>query len=45
MNKRIAKLKLEVVTRDFDVYGAVSINAAYSPIGFDSWEEYLKTII
>lgn len=44
INQRIANLKLDVVTRDFDKYGAVSINATYLPLGFDSWEEYLKTI-
>ena len=45
INQRITNLKLDVVTRDFDKYGAVSINATYIPIGFNSWEDYLKTIL
>lgn len=45
INQRITNLKLDVVTRDFDEYGAVSINATYNPIGFDSWDDYLKTIL
>ena len=45
INQRITNLKLDVVTRDFDKYGAVSINATYVPIGFNSWEDYLRTII
>ena len=44
INQRIANLMLDVVTQDFDEYGAVSINATYLPLEFDSWEEYLKTI-
>jgi len=45
INQRITNLKLDVVTRDFDKYGAVSINATYNPIGFDSWDDYLKSIL
>ena len=45
INQRITNLKLDVVTRDFDKYGAVSINATYKPIGFDSWDDYLKSIM
>jgi hypothetical protein len=45
INQRIANLKLDVITHDFDEYGAVSINATYIPIGFNSWEDYLRTII
>ena len=45
INQRITNLKLDVVTRDFDTYGAVSINATYKPIGFDSWDDYLKSIL
>ena len=45
INQRIANLKLDVITHDFDEYGAVSINATYVPIGFNSWEDYLRTII
>jgi hypothetical protein len=45
INQRITNLKLDVVTRNFDKYGAVSINATYVPIGFNSWEDYLRTII
>ena len=45
INQRITNLKLDVVTRDFDKYGAVSINATYKPVGFDSWDDYLKSII
>lgn len=45
INQRITNLKLDVVTRDFDKYGAVSINATYKPIGFDSWDDYLKSIL
>ena len=45
INQRITNLKLDVVTRDFDKYGAVSINATYKPVGFDSWEDYLKSIL
>ena len=30
---------------DFDKYGAVSINATYKPVGFDSWDDYLKSIL
>ena len=45
INQRIANLKLDVITHDFDEYGAVSINATYVPIGFNSWEGYLKTIL
>ena len=45
ISQRITNLKLDVVTRDFDKYGAVSINATYNPIGFDSWDDYLKSII
>ena len=45
INQRIANLKLDVVTQDFDEYGAVSINATYVPIGFNSWEGYLRKIL
>ena len=45
INQRITNLKLDVVTRDFDKYGAVSINATYKPVGFDSWDDYLKSIL
>ena len=45
INQRITNLKLDVVTRDFDKYGAVSIYATYKPIGFDSWDDYLKSIL
>jgi len=45
INQRITNLKLDVVTRDFDEYGAVSIYATYKPIGFDSWDDYLKSIL
>lgn len=45
INQRIANLKLDVVTQDFDEYGAVSINATYVPIGFNSWVDYLKSIL
>ena len=44
INQRIANLKLDVVTQDSDESGALSINATYVPIGFNSWESYLKTI-
>ena len=45
INQRIANLKLDVITHDFDEYGAVSINATYIPIGFNSWVDYLKSIL
>jgi hypothetical protein len=45
INQRIANLMLDVVTQDFDEYGAVSINATYLPLGFDSLEDYLRIII
>jgi hypothetical protein len=45
INKRITNLKLDVVTQDFDKYGAVSINATYKPVGFDSWDDYLESIL
>lgn len=45
INQRIANLMLDVVTQDFDKYGAVSINATYKPVGFDSWDDYLKSIL
>lgn len=45
INQRIANLKLDVVTQYFDEYGAVSINATYVPIGFNSWEGYLRKIL
>lgn len=45
INKKLSGIKMNVVTRDFDQYGAVSINATYLPLGFESWEEFLKTII
>lgn len=44
INQRITNLKLDVVTQDFDKYGAVSINATYKPIGFDSWDDYLNQL-
>lgn len=45
INQRLSKTKLDVFTREFDEYGVVSINATYAPIGFNSWEDYLKTIL
>ena len=45
INQRIANLKLDVVTQDFDESGAVSIYATYVPIGFNSWVDYLKSIL
>lgn len=45
INKKLSGIKLDVVTRDFDQFHAVSINASYLPLGFYSWEDYLKTIL
>ena len=44
INKRLSNTKLDVVTRDFDETGAASVYATYLPQGFDSWNDYLKTI-
>lgn len=44
MNQILAKQKLEVITTNFDNDGAVSADATYFPIGFNSWDDYLKSI-
>lgn len=45
INKKLAKREVEVITYDFDEYGAVSDKATYLPTGYKSWDEYLKTIL
>ncbi len=42
IHQKLSTIKIDVVTRDFDEYGAVSINATYLPKGFDSWNDFLK---
>lgn len=42
ISQRLSRRKLEVVTRDFDETGAVSVYATYLPKGYDSWDDYLK---
>ena len=44
MNQILAKQKIEVITKDFDDDGAVSADATYLPAGFNSWDDYLKSI-
>ena len=45
INKKLNKLKRDVVTHDFDEDGAVSIDATYLPIDKESWEEFLKALV
>ena len=42
ISQKLTDKKLEVVTRDFDESGAVSVYATYLPKGFDSWDDYLR---
>lgn len=44
INQRLTDIKLDVVTQDFDESGAVSVYATFLPIGFDSWDDYLKSL-
>lgn len=44
INKKLAKQKVDVIRHDFDEDGAVSKDAKFLPIGFKSWEEYLKSL-
>lgn len=44
INERLSNTKLDVVTQDVDESGEVSVYAKYLPQGFDSWEDYLKTV-
>ena len=44
INERLSNTKLDVVTQDVDESGEASVYAKYLPQGFDSWEDYLKTV-
>lgn len=44
IHQKLITIKIEVFTSDFDEDGAVSVNATFLPLGFKSWEEFLKTI-
>ena len=44
MNQILAKQNIEVITKSFDDDGAVSADATYLPVGFNSWNDYLKSI-
>ena len=44
INERLSQVKLDVVTPDIDESGEASVYAIYLPQGFDSWDDYMKTI-
>lgn len=45
INRKLSTINFDVVTRDFDEKGAVSNNAVYLPNGFESWFNFLKSIL
>lgn len=44
INNKLKTIKIDVVTHDFDEDGAVSADATYLPVGFKSWDEYLRSV-
>lgn len=44
INSKLRTIKAEVITHDFDEDGAVSADATYLPLGFKSWDEYLRSV-
>ncbi|SEF80180.1 hypothetical protein SAMN05216354_1637 [Xylanibacter ruminicola] len=43
INKKLTNQKVDVITYDFEKDGSVSVDATYLPIGFKSWDEFLKS--